>query len=187
MPKKIELLHDGQILTSRTCILEYMSSINSSISTGLLYCVATGKENKEYKIKLYGICLKLWFLSKMVYRSQKDITKLPFKIYKHILFDETIESVEEISDFLSYKKFDYSDSEYIYKCIQPIELLWCQMIGCRIEQVYISELAYAADYVISRKGEVDPPIFHKYSLFPQNYEDFHYQEGIAEYFNMIEY
>ena len=50
------------------------------------------------------------------------------------------------------------------------------MISCRIEQVFISELAYAADYVISRKGNIESPAFVSYSLFPQNYNDFHYEE-----------
>lgn len=46
------------------------------------------------------------------------------------------------------------------------------MISCRIEQVFISELAYAADYVISRKGNIESPAFVSHSLFPQNYNDF---------------
>lgn len=73
------------------------------------------------------------------------------------------------------------DIDYVYNCLQFIELLWCQMISCRIEQVFISELAYAADYVISRKGNIESPAFVSYSLFPQNYNDFHYEEYYEKY------
>ena len=67
--------------------------------------------------------------------------------------------VDEIVSLQKTLQLNPRDIDYVYNCLQFIELLWCQMISCRIEQVFISELAYAADYVISRKGNIESPAF----------------------------
>lgn len=189
MPKKTKLPHCGQILTTKKTILDYMASTEESVFKGLLYCVAVGREDSEYKTVLYAVCLKLWFLSKMVYKSKDGIVKLNSKKYWQGLFEGYIETEEEVSFWLKAMGIHQADSNYVYTCAQPIELLWCHMISVLREQVSVSVLAYAADYVISRKGEVETPIFNlTYSSpIPRNYKDFNYVQGIAEYIDNKEY
>ncbi len=48
------------------------------------------------------------------------------------------------------------------------------------------ELAYAFDYVIKNRGELrNPEFLAEWSMFPCNYENYNYTEGIAEYFEDV--
>lgn len=187
MSKKLELPHCGQILTTKAAILDYMRS-NHTLFEGLLYCAATGRQDSEYKTMLCSTCTKFQFLSKLVYRGKGDIVKLPAERYKKELFDAWMEDEEEISARLQGLNLGEVDSNFVYQCVQPIELLWCQMISCIKEQVFVSELAYAADYILARNGAVPAPEFQQKEtdLFPTNYENFNYWEGdIVNYCNRI--
>lgn len=181
MPKKTELPHYGQILTRKAAIRGYISDNSDWVNRGLLYCIVNGMDDTQYQSVLHAACSKLWFLSKMVYRSKNGIVKLPIKTYETELFDGMLETEEEVADHLGYMKLDKSRSGYAYKCLQPIKQLLCHMIGCEAEQVFVSELVYAVDYVLRRNGEVEAPIFDRpCDLFPSNYKDFHYNEGIGK-------
>lgn len=96
MPQRRKLPHTGQILTTRATILDYINSIEKSVIKGLLYCVTAAGKNEKYNIILYSICSKLWFLSKMVYKSNRGIVKLSFKEYKKYLFDRYIKNEQDI-------------------------------------------------------------------------------------------
>ena len=52
------------------------------------------------------------------------------------------------------------------------------MMACMGDQAFISEFAYAIDYVIHHDGDLEKPVIR--NLFPQNYSDFRYQEGIGD-------
>ena len=186
MPQRRKLPHTGQILTTRATILDYINSIEKSVIKGLLYCVTAAGKNEKYNIILYSICSKLWFLSKMVYKSNRGIVKLSFKEYKKYLFDRYIKNEQDIIFWLKNMNLKQVNLSCERRCIDLIILLWCQMISCNIEQVFISELGYALDYVMSRRGNIEFPSFTEYSLFPQNYNDFKYWEGIAEYFEKLD-
>lgn len=182
MPKQKKLPHSGQILTTKSTIIEYIREIDYYVCTGLLQYIIAGKENEYYRMTLYKVCSKLWFLSKLVYKNNHNIiVKLASIKYKELLFDGYLETREEIVSLQKTLQFNSSDIDYVCNCLQFIELLWCQMISCRTEQVFISELTYAADYVINRKGNIEPPTFDSNSLFPQNYHDFHYKEYYEKY------
>lgn len=181
MPKKTELPHYGQILTTKATIHNYFWEIDSFVDKGLLYCIANGPNDPKYKTVLYATCSKLHFLSKLVYKSKHGIVKLPIKTYRHNLFIGYLETEEEVADMLGDMHIDKNRAAYVYKCLQPMELLLCGMIGCLYEQPFISELVYAVDYVIQRDGEMEMPVFcSKADLFPKNYKDFNYCEGIAK-------
>lgn len=181
MPKKIKLPHCGQILTTKSAICSHLWEIDYSVDRGLLYCIANGTNDPEYKTALYVTCSKLYFLSKLVYKSQHGIVKLPIKTYQQKLFIGYLETVGEVADMLGHMCIDKGRAAYVYKCLQPMELLLCNMIGCLYEQPFISELSYAVDYVIRREGEVEMPKFNRPTdLFPVNYKDFCYNEGIAK-------
>lgn len=96
MSKKSELPHHGQILTTKAAILDDMR-FERSLFKGLLYCAAAGRAGGEYQAVLCGTCMKLWFLSRLVYRGKDGIAKLPAARYKRGLFDTWMEDEEEIS------------------------------------------------------------------------------------------
>ena len=181
MSKKAKLPHGGQILTTKSTIRSHLGEIDCSVDRGLLYCIANGPNDPEYKTVLYATCSKLYFLSKLVYQSKHGIVKLPIKTYQRELFVGSLETVEEVAAMLGHLHIDKGRAAYVYKCLQPMERLLCGMIGCLYEQPFVSELAYAVDYVIRRDGEVEMPAFNRPSdLFPVNYKDFRYNEGIAK-------
>ncbi len=185
---KNELPHYGQILTKKETILNYIDEIVPSVDKGTVFCISVGQEHHDYKAILYSVCSKLLFLSKLVYKGKDGIIKLPCERYEKELFEGYLETKEEMKELLDrltiYVTADMAD--YVFVCLQTIKKLWCQMIACRVEQVFIDELAYAADYVIEKKGDLPPPKFETHSLFPTNYDDFNYTQGIAKYFNKIE-
>lgn len=176
------LPHSGQILTTKDMILNYIREIEYFVCKGLVYCIATEKEDENHKRMLFAVSSKLWFLSKLVYKNKHNIiVKLSFEKYKKLLFEGCMENANEVLTLLKTLNFNQIDVEYVYNYLQSIELLLCQMISCRKEQVFISELAYAVDYVISHKGNVKPPVFVDNSTFPKNYDDFKYFEYYDEY------
>ena len=86
--------------------------------------------------------------------------------------------MEEVAIRLGHMGLPKERAAYVHKCLQPIKQLLCNMIGRLIEQPLVHELAYAVDYAVRQDGEVDPPVIDL--LFPHNYKDFHYNEGIAK-------
>lgn len=187
MPRRTELPHYGQVLTTRAIIRTALYEISDHVDRGLLYCIANGPNDTEYLPVLYAVCAKLWFVSKLVYKSKNGIVKLPTKIYQAELFDGRLETEEEIVDHLERMHLDTNRSGYVYKCLQPIKQLLCRMISCKTEQVFIFELVYAVDYVLRRDGDMEAPVFiSPTALFPDNYRDFCYSEGIAEDVQRIE-
>ena len=69
-------------------------------------------------------------------------------------------------------------ADHIYKLVWQVADLVCPMMACEVEQAFISEYAYAIEYVIQHNGDLPKPEIS--ILFPSNYSDYHYQEGIAE-------
>ena len=69
--------------------------------------------------------------------------------------------------------------------MEHITALWCGMLSKYGEITFTYEFAYGADYVIRRKGKLPPPEFPESQglLFPTNYPDFHYWEGIGAHIN----
>ena len=52
------------------------------------------------------------------------------------------------------------------------------MMECITEQAFVSEYAYAIEYVIRHNGNLPKPEIKW--MFPTNYEDYNYTEGIAK-------
>lgn len=78
------------------------------------------------------------------------------------------------------KKYGVSPekAEHIHKLIWQTADLICPMIACLSEQTFVSEYAYAIEYVINHNGNLPKPKFS--CLFPTNYTDYHYNESIAK-------
>lgn len=94
MSNQKELPHSGQILTTKSTIIEYIREIDYGVCEELLQYIVTGKENEcSNKMTLYKVCSKLWFLSKLVYKNNRNIiVKLVPKKYKELLFDGYLET-----------------------------------------------------------------------------------------------
>lgn len=54
MPKKAKLPHCRQILTTTSTIRSHLWEIEYSVDRGLLYCIANGPNDPEYKAVLYA-------------------------------------------------------------------------------------------------------------------------------------
>ncbi len=190
--KKTELGHGGQILTTRKTIIHMIWDIEYSVVENTIYSIASALSGKRDDWRLYTVCDRLYYLSKLVYRGKDGICKLSPVDYQQRLFEPRAETVEEVARIMERIvredkecPFEFSDelAETVFRCLTHIELLWCYGIACFYEQIYVPELAYALDYVVSRNGNLPMPEFQcEYSPFPTNYKDYNYTEGIAEYF-----
>lgn len=190
---KLKLSHCGQILTTKRTILYHIFDIAFSISENTVLLIAMGEDTPDYYLRLYSVCARLYYLSKLVYRRKNDIGKLPAKRYEKELFEGLTETKEEVARIL--KRYNHSLNcgmevteplvDHTYHCLQLVKALWCTFIACSAEQAYIHEFAYAFEYVLKHGGNLPMPEYSKPAFFPSNYKDFNYTKGIAAYFTRI--
>ena len=64
------LPHYGQIVTTRHTIKQMLWDMDLDIGYNTAILIALGREHKDYHLRLYSICSKLCFLSKLVYRCE---------------------------------------------------------------------------------------------------------------------
>jgi hypothetical protein len=104
-----------------------------------------------------------------------------------MIFDGRAETKEEVEDLLlRCGGVSEISTDQVMRRLYFIEKLWCGSISCLHEQIYIPELAYAFDYVIRHKGEIPEPAYTGAEhLFPSNYKNYEYLEGIAKDFEEI--
>ena len=76
------------------------------------------------------------------------------------------------------KNLTDDESKQIHKMIWQIADLVCPMLTSMSEQGFVSEYAYAIDYVIRHNGNLEQPVIGHF--FPSDYPDYKYDEGIAE-------
>lgn len=187
------LPHAGQILTTQKTILNHICEIAFDVSQNTVLLIAVGKNTPDYHLRLYSVSSKLYYLSKLVYHGKNGIEKLSAKRYGEKLFEGLTETKEEIADILrrynNHLKLNIEITgtliDYTFHCLQLVKALWCTFIACCIEQAFISEFAYAFEYVVKNKGELPMPEYNNPSFLPNNYKDFHYTEDIAAYFDKI--
>ncbi len=195
MAIQVVLPHDGQILTTKSTIDEFMSGCNHALAMNMVYLLATGLDDEEQRLRLYYVCARLFYLSRLVYFDGTKIEKLPYAAYEKGLFEPYTENKEEMQWLLEYWNKIHEDrkvqltEQFIdetWDSFVNLKNLWCRFLACRTEQAYISEFGYALEYVIRHKGHLPMPEYtSECSLFPNNYKDFQYDEGIAEYFEHI--
>ncbi|MBO7424538.1 MAG: hypothetical protein J6U23_02570 [Clostridiales bacterium] len=116
----------------------------------------------------------------LVYKGSDGIyRKLSDKTYRTSLFESSAETPEEIREYIvGYNKIlTEAESKHIHKTIRQISDLVSPMLTCMSEQGFVSEYAYAIDYVIRHNGNLAPPVIGHF--FPSNYPDYKYDEGIA--------
>ncbi|WP_295917100.1 hypothetical protein [uncultured Anaerovibrio sp.] len=183
----------GQIVTTRRTIMEFIWDIQASVTHNTVYLISKGLVGEWDYLRLLSVCARLYYLSKLVYRDKAGVKKLSAAQYRKQIFDSHAETQDEINAILHKMYKEHSDerlnddnTDLVGRCLMIIEKLWCTSIACAYEQIYIPELAYAFEYVVKRRGELPEPVFRgASSLFPDNYENYNYSEGIAEYFEDV--
>ena len=188
------LPHPGQIITTKhNIIYEQIWNIDQAVTWNTVILIGRGHVDPDYGIRLYSVCSRLYFLSKLIYRDKDGLlTKLSAKRYEKELFEGFAENEREVAEILDrydiHKQIDGSSEEfvsYVFHCLKLIEAIWCNFIACVPEQAYISEYAYAFEFVMDHKGKLPMPEYKfPCSLFPTNYEEFNYSDNY-EYYDSI--
>ncbi len=94
------------------------------------------------------------------------------------IFEAWAETPQEFCDILRDRGVTPEAAERVHRILWQTADLVCPMAALLSEQYFVSEYAYAIDYVIRHGGDLPKPEFSH--MFPKNYPDFNYTEGIAE-------
>ena len=111
-----ELPHYGQILTNRETIVDYMWAVDHDVTINALYLLAAGIESPENRLRLYAVCARLYYLSRLVYAKGDEIAATAYtkddgqemtmvmyfspEFSKEMMSGDDID-MSEFSDFLS--------------------------------------------------------------------------------------
>lgn len=166
-----------QLVVPKWQIIRELESVGYRFADDLIYCISYGTDDPNYKIRLLSASTRLFYLSRLVYKSKGEFCKLSKQSYSRELFKESFE-IEEV-EYVANNAARKNSADTVLKCIQSIEPLTIKWVSCVNEQMYMHEFAFLIDYVIRRNGDVPEPD----GLFPKNYKDFNYWEGIGEEFN----
>ncbi len=187
--------HIGFIPTNKRTILEYVRDQRRSIAYTTVLLLAIGRDLPDYELRLYSISTKLLFLSRLIYRGKSGYKKLTLKNYREELFDPYAETKEEVQSVLDYWvktgghhiETSIENAQTIYDKMNILGYLWGNYLSCMEEVVFLSEISYALEYVINKTYMKKPEFNNMYSLFPSNYDDYNYTEGIADVFDKIDF
>ena len=169
-------LHPGQIPTMYKVIKSELLHASMPTVYSLLKCFTYETGSDKYINQVLVTANLLERVSRLVYKGKDgQYKKLPEERYKYYLFEGWAETVEEVCERAKREGITEPDAEFIHKTIWQIADVVCPMISCMGEQAFVSEYAYAIDYVIMHKGDLPKPEIE--ILFPKNYPDYHYWKG----------
>ena len=192
--EKIEL-HSRQINTNKKTIYEIMWEESKSIIYNTILLLMLGEVTPDYKLRLYSVSSKLYLISSLVYTSKGWVSKPSEKEYIKRLFESRAETEEEVREIIEYWcdslniSFELVYKEnYVYEKLLLLEKILGRILSNRYEQPFLHEIAYVYEYVYNApSGLPDPVYFDEFSLFPENYINFDYTRGIANYFDKIDF
>ena len=177
MRKKYTDLHYGQIPTLKKAIRDELSQSGIAAIYSLMRCFTYDMDSIDYMIQVLVTANYLERMSCLVYRGADGVyRKLPTQKYKESIFEGRAEFPQEVYEVISKYGVSEAEAELIHKMIWQIADLVCPMIACMSEQAFVSEYAYAIDYVIRHRCDLPKPEIDE--LFPRNYPDYHYNEGL---------
>lgn len=183
MKNNLYTLHPGQIPTTRKIIKSEFFHYGLRAINSLLRCLASEPGSFEQKNHLLVAAISFERISCLVYRGNDgNYRKPPVEKYTADIFEAFAETPEEIICRLNKYDVSPSSAEHIHRMIWKISDLICPMMSCISEQAFVSEYAYAIEYVILHDGNLPKPEIPL--LFPTNYPDYNYRENIA---NEIKY
>lgn len=177
MSMKYTDLHYGQIPTLYQAIKSELSKSGTAAIFSLLRCFTYDVGGDDYMIQVFLTANYLERISYLVYKSNDGkYKKLSENKYKKAIFESYAETPHEIYDRIQKYRVSATEAERIHKMVWQIADLVCPMIACMREQAFVSEYAYAIDYVIRHRCDLPKPDID--GLFPKNYPDYNYWEGL---------
>ena len=172
-------LHPGQIPTERCLISSELFGRGQPAVRSLCRCITSGPESPEYMNHLIAAAMQFERISCLGFLDSEGCFRKPDeRVYRREIFEGWAETPGEVYDRTSKQGVTTDMAERIHKIIWKIAALVCPMMACTSEQAFISEYAYAIDYVIRHAGDLPKPEIKE--LFPVNYEDYNYTEGVAD-------
>ena len=176
---RYDYVHWGQIPTKKRVIKTALWFDGHKAVRALLNALTS--EQGSYVQKNYMLIAAAIFerISCLIYSGSDGLYhKLPEKTYRIELFEDWAETPEEVLGRIRIDGYTLEKAEHIHKLIWQVADLVCQMMECITEQAFVSEYAYAIAYLIRHDGDLPKPEIGW--MFPTNYEDYKYTEGIAK-------
>ncbi len=135
------LPHYGQIITTRHTIKETIWDCESDICYNTAILIALGRDDKNYMLRLYSICSKLCFISKMVFRGKNGL-KLIDRKSLYDIYDEYEDKSKE-----GMAKFDGHEEEIRTKIEEVLKTRkgYSKMPDKYYENIFISSLEYPSE------------------------------------------
>ena len=176
MSMKYTDLHYGQMPTLYQAIKDELWKSGTAAILSLLRCFTYDVDSNDYMIQVLLTANYLERISCLVYKGKdRKYKKLSENKYKKAIFESYAETSHEIYDRIQKYRVSETEAEWIHKMVWQIADLVCPMIACMSEQAFVSEYAYAIDYVIRHGCDLPKPDIAE--LFPRNYLDYNYWEG----------
>ena len=171
-------LHPGQIPTTAAAIRTALREQECAAFYSLLRCFSAEVGSPVYCNRVIVAASHFERVACLVTRDKTGgWRKLPEEAYKTI-FVHYAETEEEVAERLADLGVPPERAGEIFRTLRRIAALVCPMMACATEQAFLSEYAYAIDYVIRRGGDLPQPEIAE--LFPTNYPDYDPAAGIAE-------
>lgn len=178
MKNNLHTLHPRQIPTTLKFIKSEFFHYGLHAIKSLLRCLASEPGSFKQKNHLLVAAISFERMSCLVYRGKNgNYRKPPIEEYITYTFEGFAETPEEIIYQLNKCDMAPASAEHMHRIIWKISDLICPMMSCLSEQAFVSEYAYAIEYVILHDGNLPKPKIPL--LFPINYPDYNYREGIA--------
>lgn len=182
MKQLLSLPHNGQIPTLMKAIKLEIWDKDLQIIYSLIRCLLSPLDSAAYKNNLIIAASLLERISCLVYRGKDGTYRKPSpKKYAKEIFERYAETVEEVSEKADRNGNKEKDAAHMHEILWKIADLVCPMMACITEQAFTSQYAYAIDYVIRHDGDLPKPEMEE--IFPANYPEFRYMEGIGKEIN----
>ena len=176
MRTKYTDLHYGQVPILYQALKNEVSKSGTAAIFSLLRCFTYDVDSNDYMIQVLVTASYLERISCLVYKgSDGAYKKLPAEKYKKAIFESCAEFSQEVYEREQTYGGSATEAERIHKMVWQIADLVCPMIACMWEQAFVSEYAYAIDYVIRHRCDLPKPDINE--LFPRNYLNYNYREG----------
>ena len=193
MVKESNLIHPGQIITTKKIIKTVLWEASLEVSPGAIMLLHTGLNTQEDYLRLFSVAARLEHLGRLVYKGKEGIKKPDSKVYDYWIFETSSGVRDEIREILDsgdcmtgIRKIEDCEIEDIYRMYQVLRRIWVRMVSNVDEVADITEYAYAFEYIYNHGPDTPMPEFRSdCDMLPCNYEDFNPTTGVAEYFDKV--
>ena len=192
---RIELSYSNYILTNIRTIIQFCRDISLSVCTNTARLLVTGLREPDDYLRLYSVCVNLYYLSRLAYKDNNYENKLFSNEYETYVFKTYLESEDDYSLMIRLQRTEDPTIEIMYDDIRPyynklilLEGLWCEFIAMEEGQAFPEEYAYAFEYVLTHDDMEYPsynPLITEKEKHPINLPNFDYKGVVIDYFERI--